>query len=556
MTEPLNRTEKIINADGSPTQYFIRYLSLLESAGIKSVTVKGQVTSVNGMTGDVIIDIPNVADFTFNIGVAIMAEIRDLIEAMIKAHNDDPLAHPGLSAERSTITSSTKTGPAPGVSLYSPHVFNKGWLPPLPMLRSAFSTPTFADGYYGYTAARPAAGAGSGAFGSSRNVIVSAFYCPYKQARVKGIITPFFGGSARSTTNTSDDGYAAKMAIFSSVPAPLTEGREIKGPMKSKSGSFVTLNKTIGSFLYDIVFSQASDWADADVQVGDIMTTEIATPSYNENYIQAGRVTAVDDATMTATVRHQVASSATGSVVRSFVVTYSGNEIGSGRWLGPIKWSSIGYTDYSANQELGWVFDTGLSTDSTIMQSQVVGGEVAAGIACDFTITQGIHFFVAIEAAIGTPVTFPSINFARPGVSTYTADLAALEAEGPRAWASDPRNTGSSCRGLLAQYPVRSDALSSTAVTEQGGSVLNSTAMQPMINANTFFCNRVVDATTVAALDAMNVDDVFPEIPFDASNPLITAFTPAAGSGYVVPTGTSYLHSAALAFTLIMEFVE
>jgi len=53
--EPLMAQEKIINDDGTPSDYLIRWLRSAFNAGEK--TVKFPVTSVNGMTGDVVISI-------------------------------------------------------------------------------------------------------------------------------------------------------------------------------------------------------------------------------------------------------------------------------------------------------------------------------------------------------------------------------------------------------------------------------------------------------------------------------------------------------------------
>ena len=57
-TEPFMNQEKITNADGTPTDYFIRFLRMQWDSGNKNV--KFPVTSVNGMTGDVVLDITNI----------------------------------------------------------------------------------------------------------------------------------------------------------------------------------------------------------------------------------------------------------------------------------------------------------------------------------------------------------------------------------------------------------------------------------------------------------------------------------------------------------------
>lgn len=75
-TEPFMSQEKITNEDGTPSDYFIRYLRNAITQGDKNI--KFPVTSVNGMTGDVIIDIKDLINAEFDYSL-INEKLQELI---------------------------------------------------------------------------------------------------------------------------------------------------------------------------------------------------------------------------------------------------------------------------------------------------------------------------------------------------------------------------------------------------------------------------------------------------------------------------------------------
>jgi len=85
--EPFLVQEKIINDDGTPSDYLVRYLNNSLQQGKK--TVKFPVTSVNGMTGDVVINLQDIVD-GIDINYALLNEkIQEFIAALSAVRQED-----------------------------------------------------------------------------------------------------------------------------------------------------------------------------------------------------------------------------------------------------------------------------------------------------------------------------------------------------------------------------------------------------------------------------------------------------------------------------------
>mgnify|MGYP003479607030 CR=1 FL=1 len=85
--EPFLVQEKIINDDGTPSDYLVRYLNNSLQQGKK--TVKFPVTSVNGMTGDVVINLQDIVDGV-DINYALLNEkIQEFIAALSAVRQED-----------------------------------------------------------------------------------------------------------------------------------------------------------------------------------------------------------------------------------------------------------------------------------------------------------------------------------------------------------------------------------------------------------------------------------------------------------------------------------
>lgn len=544
LNEPLSTTEIIINKDGSPTQYFKRYLERLAGAGVKSTSITGQVTSVNGQIGDVIIDIPDTgADFVFNIGTTIKSEISALIDQKIEDHNEDPESHPLLSSERSIFYSSHETNGIPCKSWYAPHFYQKGFSYPSSWTKQS-SLSLSAGNPMGLTDVTLNNGASPGDFGNNRNVYVSAFYVPYKKARVKGVILPIEGGTTSDCGGDPDNCYAHKAAIFASKAAKVGGGRGVKSGLRGASASYVTVGRTSGSTEATIVFSQSAEYLAIAPEVGDIVSTTIVSGGVYD--IQSGVITAVDDGTYTITIETDLSGS-TGSSTRSQCFVHYPDDGYNSRWLGNIVWSSTGFTDFSTNQEDGWILSVGYGENESQYQSQLVGGERGASLITDFELSEGVYFLVLVEAAIGTP---PS---AVP--KAVSSPIVATGGERTNGAASYYGQTGPTCRGLISSHLTRFDGVGNFS-TIPVASMVNADNTQPITNVNFFCALRTTDADTVAALDSLNVDLVFPDIPFTADNKQLEAFTPAVGDGYTCTTDRSYLMPFVFPLWLFMEFVE
>ncbi|HXV98534.1 MAG TPA: hypothetical protein VEC93_08930 [Anaerolineae bacterium] len=573
-SEPLNRTEKIINADGSPTQYFIRYLGALSAAGQKSVTVTGQVTSVNGMTGDVVIEIPDTgSDFIFNIGVAIMAEVSALIDAKIKTHNDDPLSHSFLSAEKSIFYAQNVTRQGVGYAVVTPHLYDKGFNSvPIALSRGAGS------GGYNSTTTAPVgfqmlnwAALSSGDVSPNRNVYIGAFYVPSKSARCRGVVVPVKGGQSTGTFfgNSHDDMIRWKASIFTSKPQNIAGGMPIKGVFKGAAGAACNLTRFNGSKLKSLVFPSLSAWNNCDPEVGDIIQAQAT--NVEGNRINPNFILTADVGTLTVTFNQQDNyAGVTSTYAQDGVCVYSADTAGfsSARWLDRMIWSSRDFTDYTAEQEDGWIYaNAGNSTVAieNAVQSQVFGaGEAGASIKCDFEMTEGIHFIVLVENAVGTPNNNDGVIGVANPIYLVTSDTTLIgDRRETSAGGTVAYKTTAFARGLMSKHtisPFFADGYGSAVSIIPGGGIVNDNAtgtggVFATQHANFFACSTISDADTVAALDDFQITEVFPDIPYTADQRLLSNFTPAVGDGFVA-TDKGYIANMTLAPTFLLKFVE
>lgn len=563
--EPLSKNERLINADGTATSYFIRYLQRSVDAGVSSVSFP--VTSVNGQTGDVVLDIQSIVGESGNIDWsqvnaqiqnfitqlnAGINEMRDYTDSSIEAHNADYDSHSRLSVERSNLCVTKKTGNIPAKTIYFPHLHQNGF-DEVGLL--SYTSPA---GGLGIQDAFAAFGAAPGLVGSTRNVYISAFYVGQKRVRVKGVFLPIPGGSGTAGVNTNTDCVLHKCAIFRSRPSQLGGlGRVIKSDFKGRTNNAITVLSSPAAG-YALIQLDSTDYSSIGPAVGDVFCTSNTASAYDHN---ASVITEIDGVNSRITVYNGITPVGMPFNRNNGFFWEQEDSPWACRWLSSMVWSNNGFSDYCALHSSGWTLGCAANqiynNDEVFYQSQVTGNVSPSGvgvevsIAADFYLEEGVYFLAILEASLGTPLAASS------GKSVVMPKIS-FEATGNTIGYYGKGN--SFCRGLISDHYT--NATISTAASSaplysllQPGSSFNRSPI------NFFGCWGISDSTTIDALDNWGFDLVFPDIPYDASNAGYDssgtlAFTPAVGSGYSVPASSGKISPIMMPVGFLATFVE
>jgi hypothetical protein len=534
----LSKSEPLVDKDGKATQYLMRFLQEALGSGMSSV--KFPVRSVNGQTGDVVLDLSSLAtngEFNWD---AVNDTIKTLInrisqsfaytDTVMRNHEGNDDAHPYIPREKSTFNSSKRTGGLSTYAITHPGAYQKG-----------FTTGPW-NGVSGLGGGGllpyPAAGAAAGDFGPGRTVVISAFYNPFK-CRVRGVGLPSPGGSGGGVgSGTDTECYAAQFSIYTARPTILTNNACIAGDYLGKAADTARTLST-GAPLYQVTITLAAlDFAALGLQVGD----------------SCGLVGGADSGTIVAlgVNTFTYANTSFNNPVAGTYVFFRGRTLGAARWLGRQIWSSNAFNDdtnialadptFSNDTYMaaGWVRCVASNSLTSYYQSQVINGVKNPSISSDFTMQEGVHFLVTNMAAIGPAPA--GVSFGQWLYQSVSLSLA--ENVGAFGWPS------------VRMRAFISNQMSLHGIPRTGATVVPYNELESKINmwqaVNSVVFSGITDATAIGLLDSFQVDSVFSDLPYTGFD---DQFTQAGANFPYTPINTSYTPAALSAFNSTAQVV-